>query len=189
MIIKFPKVCLYWHNPRKGICGIEDWVTDVEKGKYGYDLRPGAEIFSISNWNGGGITYHITISEVTEKGIRILNWMTKGWNTDDVAKLGYCLEDGSAFIPWKDGDFQLCIQPCESLYENYKMKDLLSGEAKDWTPKINKPWEPDLTRGEGIWYMHGGWRTKGSKYKDNINNFVAINEQITFDFMEEAKND
>lgn len=182
MIIKFPRVCLYWHNPKRGICGIEDWITDVEKEKYGYDLKDGAQIYCISNWFGGLVAYRITISEVSDKGIGISDWLTKDWCTDDIAKWGYCLEDGSAFIPWEDDNFQLCIQPCRSLYENYKMKDLLSGEARDWTPKINKSWEPDLTKGRGIWYKHGGWRTKGDRYSDNINNFIPINEQITFDF-------
>lgn len=180
MIITYPKVCLYWHNPRLGICGVEDFITDIKSGKYGYKLTDGAKIYCADYWGDkphAMTTYDLEVEKVTEEGIYINNWLCKGWETDNLARAGLAQED-KAFLPWNWNGLELVLQPFESLYENYKLKGIIEGT----TPTSNgyykgNKWVSD-PRGEGYFYRHGGWRSKTSKYIDNLQNLVAINEQL-----------
>ena len=190
MLIKFPMVCLYYHNRNRNY---EDWVRDVSNGKYGYILKPGAEVFRINYWHDSpgrcSQGYHCKIEEITDEGLLISKWMEHGWETDNFAILGLVREDGKAFLPWKwKDDWEICIEPCRSLFENYSMKKLLEGKAEESHPTKTSYGRiiPDPT-GSGIWYEHGGWRRKTVPYMENLSNFVRADQYQTsiFDYLEE----
>ncbi len=177
MIISYPNVIFRWHNPRVGICGIEDYIKDFSEGRYGYELKAGQCVYMIKYHfeHHACYIYHAEIGEVTTEGITVTDWMEKGWHTD-MAEAYRLVTNGVAFFPWKFKDADLEIEPCESLYGNYKAKDLLNGTARDEiTTLVAGKTIPD-GRGKGIFYQHGGWRTTASKYKDNLKNIVKLGQ-------------
>ena len=133
MILTYPKVKFYWHNANRGICGIEDEITDFKTGKYGYKLEAGQRIYRISYTFYEGthcrvkLCYGASIVKVSDEGILIDKWLEQGWNTDQFKP--FYQEDGKALLPWKYKDADIEIEPCVSLYENYKGSDLISGKC------------------------------------------------------------
>ena len=177
MVIQFPYVVFRWHNPNRGICGIEDYITDIEKKRYGFNLMAGTKMYCIT-YDGlrrGFIMYHCKVDEINEAGILVTDWMEKGWNTDNAQREGFILEDGNAFLPWKMDDAVLQIEPCPSLYENYKVKDLIDRTARIQKFKeINGKMIPDRY-GIGLFYQHGGCRTH-DKYECNFEYIVKLGQ-------------
>ncbi len=185
MIITFPNVIFRWHNARRGICGIEDYITDFYNLKYGYELTEGQLIYCIQYDGLSGhsfIMYDAEIAHILPEGLIIRKWQSQGWKTDDALYYGLVIEDGGAFLPWKFNDADLQLEPCPSFFENYKAKDLINHTARLNEDKfINGKWIKDR-KGNGIFYQHGGWRTTQSKYKDNIDNIVKLGQlELNFD--------
>ena len=102
MIISYPNVIFRWHNPRKGICGIEDYIKDFSEGRYGYELKAGQRVYMINYCfeHHSCYIYHAEIGEVTTEGITVTDWMEKGWHTD-MAEAYRLVTNGVAFFPWK----------------------------------------------------------------------------------------
>ena len=184
MVIEYPNVKLLWHNSKRGFCGLLEDIPDITKKRYGYNLEPGQEVYMVGYYtNGHQYCYHVTIKEVSKDGVKISDWMEKGWHTDTMAI--FQDETGDAFLPWKYKGEDLYIEPCESLFEPYKVKDLIDGTAPRSRPReMEFKIIPD-PRGEGWWYPHGGWRTI-SKYEKNIKNFVRLGQTTLADFIEEG---
>jgi hypothetical protein len=179
MILQFPNVVFRWHNPRRGVCGIEDYITDFEKGNYGYDLRAGQCVYMLIYHRDkkSCYIYHASISKVNKEGVLVSDWLERGWETDSAAQHNLLTENGKAFFPWVyDGD-NLEVEPCESLFENYKAKDLLNGTARQNEDKYIGDKLIRDPRGNGIFYRHGGWRTNSSRYKENLKNIVKLGQQ------------
>lgn len=181
MIIQFPNVIFRWHNAKKGICGVEDYITDFYKGIYGYDLKTGQTVYIISYCGEGDYSkfyiYHAVIEQVNKTGVLITDWMEKGWEENDpVEKFNFYEQNSKGWLPWKIGDCDLCIEPCPSLYENYKAKDLVKGTAREEVVKIINGKSINDGRGIGMFYQHGGWRTKARHYADNIKNIVKLGQ-------------
>jgi hypothetical protein len=179
MIIQFPNVVFRWHNAKRGICGIEDYITDFEKGNYGYNLTAGQCVYMLIYHRDkkSCYIYHASIAKVTKEGVLVSDWMERGWETDHAAEHNLLTEDGKAFFPWVyDGD-NLEVEPCESFYENYKAKDLINGTARLNNDKyIGDRLIPD-PKGSGLYYKHGGWRQSYSKYHKNLENIVKLGQQ------------
>lgn len=180
MIITYPNLVTFWHNPRLGICGVEDLITDVKQGKYGYDLKDDSEVYRI-DYIGDGLkamtTYYVKIEKVTDEGLKVSDYFLKGGKTDFLIRAG--LSDGNkTFLPWKYKGADLLIQPIESLFQNYKLKGIID----ETTPKSDGYYRGDKwiedEKGTGYFYQHGGWRTNYTKYKDNLKNYVALNDQL-----------
>ena len=184
MVIEYPNVKLLWHNSKRGFCGLLEDIPDITKKKYGYNLEPGQEVYMVGYYLRGHVyCYHVTIKEVSKDGVTISDWMEKGWHTDGMQQ--FYTETGDAFLPWVVEGEPLYIEPCESLFEPYKVKDLIDGTAPRSRPKeTGFKIIPD-PRGEGWWYQHGGWRTI-SKYEKNIKNFVRLGQTTLADFIEEG---
>ena len=178
MIIEYPNVKLLWHNSKRGFCGLLEDIPDITKKRYGYNLEPGQEVYMVGYNLERSATY-----EDQKDGVKISDWIEKGWHTDKMAI--FQDETGDAFLPWKYKEEDLYIEPCESLFESYKVKDLIDGTAPRSRPKeTGLKIIPD-PRGEGWWYQHGGWRTI-SKYEKNIKNFVRLGQTTLADFIEEG---
>lgn len=171
MVIEYPNVIFRWHNSKQGICGIEDYITDIYKRKYGYNLEAGQAIYYIC-YESLQLCYHAKIEEVTAEGVTISDWMEKDWRTDRAEIFRH---KDKAFFPWKHGDDDLIIQPCESFFENYSVKDLLNGTAPRSHDKLFNGKLIKDPRGEGLFYKHGGWRCN-SKYEVNIKNIVPLGQ-------------
>jgi hypothetical protein len=179
MILQFPNVVFRWHNPRRGVCGIEDYITDFEKGNYGYDLRAGQCVYMLIYHRDkkSCYIYHASISKVNKEGVLVSDWLERGWETDSAAQHNLLTEDCKAFFPWVyDGD-NLEVEPCESFFENYKAKDLLNGTARQNEDKYIGDKLIRDPKGNGIFYRHGGWRTNSSRYKENLKNIVKLGQQ------------
>ena len=184
MIIAYPNLIVFYHNPRLGICGVEDLITDVKKGKYGYDLKDGSKLYRV-DYMGDGLkamtTYHVEIEKVTDEGLVVSDYFLKGGDRSDFLRDAGLGDGDKTFLPWKFKGADLLIQPIESLFENYKLKGIID----ETTPKSNGFYRGDKwiedERGIGYFYQHGGWRTNATKYKNNIKNFVALNEQLELD--------
>ena len=185
MILTFPNVIFRWHNAKRGICGIEDYITDFEKLRYGYELKEGQVIYLISYDDviGRALTiYHAEIVEINDKGIVIDGWLSQWWDTDDAAAHGFTREDFKAFLPWKYKGANLQLQPCESFFENYKAKDLVNHTARLNNDVIIGDKVKRDPKGSGIFYQHGGWRTNTSKYKENIDHIVKVGQlELSFE--------
>ena len=185
MILTFPNVIFRWHNARRGICGIEDYITDISTCKYGYELQEGQKVYCIQydGLSGHSFTiYDADIEKISDEGILINNWLTQGWKTDDALYYGFITESDKAFLPWKYKDADLQVEPCESFFENYKAKDLLNHTARLNQDKVVGDKVVRDPKGNGIFYKHGGWRTTQSKYKDNIDNIVKLGQlELSFD--------
>lgn len=179
MLLTYPNVIFRWHNAKRGICGLEDVITDFEKMRYGYEIKEGQKIYLISYDDiiGRGLNiYSAEIIEINDKGILIDEWLTKKWITDDAEAYGFTREDYKAFLPWKYKGANLQLQPCESFFENYKAKDLVNHTARENEDRIVGDKTYKDPRGNGIFYRHGGWRTNASKYKDNIDYIIKIGQ-------------
>ena len=185
MILTFPNVIFRWHNAKRGICGIEDYITDFEKRRYGYELTEGQIIYCIQYDDIIGknfIMYHAVIEEINNEGVLINKWFEQGFNTCDAKTHNFTREDGKAFLPWKYKGANLQLQPCESLFENYKAEDLVNHTARLNNDIIIGNKIKRDPRGSGIFFKHGGWRTNISKYKDNIDHIVKVGQlELTFD--------
>lgn len=155
MIITYPRVCFRWHNPNKGVCGVLEPIKDFMEG-YGYNLEKGQHIYRISY--NGDIGYHCTIGDVTEEGILLDKWMEQDFKTDRFKKLGLVREDGKALLPWIVNGVEIEIEPCEPLYENYKVADLMRERCH--------------------FYQHGGWRQSVgvSRHSLNLKNIVVTGQ-------------
>lgn len=178
MIIQYPNLMFRWHNPKQGICGTEDYITDFAKGKYGYELTEGQKIYMIV-YEGERyiqLCYHSTIQSVNELGVTLADWMEKGWETDRIAKEGLCNEE-IAFLPWKRDGADLLIEPCESFFENYSAKDLINGTAPRSHDKLFNGKVIKDPNGEGLFYKHGGWRSSG-RYEENIKHIIKLQMEL-----------
>lgn len=179
MILHFPNVVMRWHDNKRGICGIEDYIADFYNLKYGYELTEGQLIYCIQYDGLSGhsfIMYDAEIAEITDKGLKINKWLEQGWDTDDALYYGLVTEDGGAFLPWKFNDADLQLQPCPSFYENYKAKDLLNRTARLNEDKIIGGKLYADPKGSGIFYRHGGWRCNNKKYEGNIEHIVKLGQ-------------
>ena len=176
MVIEYPNVIFRWHNSKKGICGIEDYITDIYKRKYGYNLEAGQEVYYIC-YEGEKyiqLCHHAKIEEVTREGVTVSDWMEKDYRTDQVAKYNL-RHDDLAFFPWKREGLDLMIEPCGSLFEDYSAKELLEGTAPKSHDKLFNGKIIKDPNGEGLFYQHGGWR-QGSKYEKNLKNIVKLGQ-------------
>lgn len=170
MLISYPTFMMYWHNGKKGICGILDYVSDVSKAKYGYNIEGGQRIYRIAYYDGHHHyqAYRVAIDSVTEEGIILADWMERTWRTDAMAQLGLVQEDGKAHCPWKLEGYELVIEPFETLYEDYKLEGLINGTTPKWCGD---------GRGEGYWYQHGGWR-HNSIYEINFQHLMKLQREF-----------
>lgn len=179
MIIEYPHFMLRWHNNRRGICGIEDYISDVVNKKYGYDLKEGQYIYLI-NYDGldghALVIYDAVISEISDQGVKLKKWQTQGWGTDDALYYNLITEDGGALLPWTLKDGVLQIEPLPSFYEHYKVKDLVNHTARLNEDKIIGGKVIADPRGSGLFYRHGGWRCNRRDYEKNIDNIVKLGQ-------------
>lgn len=177
MIIEFPNVMFRWHNSRRGICGIEDYITDFEKKRYGYNLKAGQCIYRFMYFidHHNLQIYHASVCKVNKEGVWVSDWMERGWEIDPLMQEGL-IDDGKGFLPWVYKETALEVEPCESLFENYSAKDLLNGTARENENKVIGDRIILDPRGDGIFYKHGGWRTNSSRYKANLQNIVKLGQ-------------
>ena len=179
MILTFPNIVLRWHNNKRGICGIEDYITDIEKKRYGYDLTDGQRVYCIQYDGLTGhsfIMYDAHIEKADDKGLLIDEWFTKGWDTDDALEWGLVRADTKAFLPWELKDGVLQLQPCPSFYENYKVKDLIKHTARLNEDRVVGGKLYADPKGSGLFFKHGGYRTTNRKYEGNIDNIVKLGQ-------------
>ncbi|MCR4746794.1 MAG: hypothetical protein K5894_16380 [Lachnospiraceae bacterium] len=179
MIIAHPNLNFYWHNPNRGLCGQLENLPEIEHKKYGYNLLGGQKVYFIGYIIGGApYAYDVNIIKADEGGVTITNW---GWDENSRNVSGdpikncfadFMQEDGTALLPWYTTDKKtgenvaLDIQPCEILKDKLTMRDLLSGSKEYYTDRY----------GTGIWWCHGGWRYRVSRYDENLRNFTKLGQ-------------
>lgn len=153
----------YWDRSGKGyprLCNLKE----IEKEEYGYNLIPEQKVHAIryegTNWE---LYFDVVVKDINNNGILI---ETKGREV-------FCLWEKE--FPKYDKNIicKLYVEPCEILYEENKLQDILSGNIT--TETVRKSGD-DIQK--GIWYKHGGWR-KRSSYEKNLKNFVKLG-QMTF---------
>ena len=181
MIIEYPNVKLTWFDSKHGLCGLVADVTDVKAKRYGYNLESGQKVYMVGYYDRGHTyCYHATIKLVSDIGIILSDWMEKGWKTDSMAE--FVDEDGDAILPWEYEGHELYIQPCDDLFEDYRVRQLIDGLAPKSHPKyLNGKRIPD-PRGEGWFHKHGGWRCN-SPYQDNLKNFEMLGQMSIEDLI------
>lgn len=157
MIISGKNLKLNFWGWAKGGWGFAN-LDEIEKGKYGYNLQPGQIIANIrydGKFANTDSYWRCKIIHVCKQGLTILP--------------GY--DKFIMFLPWEIEGENLMVMPCEHLYEKNKLNDILDGNIDTETEHTN------IDLGKGIWYRHGGWRTR-SRFEDNLNYFVKLG-QIT----------
>ncbi len=190
MIITVPNLRLFWHNPKKGLCGQLENLPEIDSKKYGYNLLGGQTVYFIGYVKDGApYAYDVDVIKVSENGVVIDNW---GWNENSRTVGGdpirncfadFMQEDGTALLPWKTysekrGEwYDLEVEPCETLKDKLTMRQLLSGERENYTDFY----------GTGIWYKHGGWRTRISRRAENLQYFIKLGQITIEDVVEQQK--
>lgn len=167
MIISANRLRLYYYKYSKthsGFCNL----PEIEKGEYGYNLQQGQEILVLRYEHTNlECFFRCLIHDVTEEGLLISSFIP---------------ERKELFVPWTKefpipapkGPMTKCnlfVEPCDMLFEQNKMADIISGNIPTETWIDDRLIKRD---GEGIWYQHGGWRTPVSRYQGNIKNFIKL---------------
>ena len=170
MILAYPNVMLLYADrfARGGTCF--GCLKEIEKGEYGYRLAEGQTLSAI-RYHGSNKEHYVSprVLLIASNGIWIRHLMLRYWQAP-------------VFVPWKKslpngGIYEMrnmYIEPCEHLFDKYKMADLLAEQVDRVSYLPNGT--TDKGRGEGIWYQHGGWRCS-SHLDDNLNNFTKMGQQ------------
>ena len=182
MKIMYPNLQICWHNPNRGICGIIECLPEIEKKKYAYDLQGGQTVYFLGYIAPGApYTYHVHIKDVTAAGVTVDNWMFKDGGKRIQNRncfKDYMRPDGNAFLPWEIFDedtgknYNLIVEPLPYLHDKLKIQDLISGKYEYYTDQY----------GTGIWYRHGGWRSRTAEHEENIKH-IEKNGQISIEDM------
>lgn len=165
IILKLPNIALYYYvskdfNFRQ--------VPNLEN--YGYRLTVGQKLKCIRYHDSNAEMFvNPVIKEITEDGLYITHLMGGGENHEEIV-----------FVPFRKSlpnnhiyeMRDMYIEPCEHLYEKNNMEDILSGN-------IQKSHIYCQVEREGIWYWHGGCRSKNKESDENLQNFVRMG-QMTF---------
>lgn len=155
-------------------------LPEIVNGDYGYILRPGQLIKELRYRDTNyGCKFHVYVREIMEEGIVVQRWMGE---KPEFLPWIYELPNGGVY-DWR----KLYIVPCDELYEKNSVEDILSGNIRlENYRMINGKEVPD-GRGEGMWFQHGGWRTSVSSYRDNLKNFVKVEQQVSIPDLQEEE--
>lgn len=180
MLKEYPYVCLYYHNSKGGIHGYKELVKDVLEKRYGYNVEPGQRLYRISYQYTDIRGFNLTVEDANEEGLVISQWLEKGWENSQYLEndLKHNFVKGDKlYLPWDFDGYNLTIEPCDQLYEDYSINEIIDESAPMSHPKkVGDHTVPDRN-GIGYWYRQGGWRTMTNVYAKNIYNFVRINNQ------------
>lgn len=156
-----------------------DTLPDIKQGKYGYILREGQQLCAVRyHETNHNCHFGVTVLEIQEDGMLVRDYKTE------------------IFLPWicelpnggKVAPRKMYIEPCDDLYEANSMQDIVSGNIRlEECKYINGKKIPDRS-GYGMWFQHGGWRQKVSRYAENLNNFIKLG-QLSIEDIKEERNE
>lgn len=163
MFITGESLCLYyWQYTKSG--GGPANLPEIQKEEYGYELQPGQTLFAI-RYNKSNLECYFgcKVHDVSNDGLLI--------SSDIPARTGIMIPWVKEFpVPAPFGKKVMCdlfIEPCECLFEQNKLIDILKGNIESETIKDHKI---IVSAGIGIWHKHGGWRAL-SRYEENLKYF------------------
>lgn len=167
-LLTYPNVMLNYAAKSRTGTGFGE-IQEIINRKYGYILKPGQILKTIRYHD---VNYDIfvnpTVIEILKDGLIITHLLQTA-------------EDTPIFVPFQKslpaaGKYEareMYVEPCECLYEKNKLSDVLSGNIETSHMEGKK-----LV--EGIWYKHGGWRTKSNSSDNNLKNFVKLGQAELF---------
>lgn len=159
MILEWPNIDLTYYDQKTGGFGT---IPEIEKRKWGYRLTVGQKLSRIRyRESNRGIYILPTVKEIREDGLVVTHLLGKGEVFVPFVQLllgvgGSCYRD-------------MYIEPCEPLFEKNKMVDIVSGNIT--TEEVGRK-----STQCGIWYKHGGWRTKHKQSDENLKHFVKLGQ-------------
>jgi len=152
----------YWKSADKKSMG---GPAEINTNDYYYDLQSGQKLHAIRFYGSNKEMYfNISVVDVSDEGINIL------------ADIKF--EKQIIFVPWVKSlpnagiyeDRIMFIEPCEYLFENNSMSDILSENIATETYKESG--ELLKADGRGIWNHGKSVRKSYSRFANNLNRFV-----------------